>query len=519
MTPVDHSESIPAQGRIAPQVATMLLAGVAGILALIAVLQMQNAGYKGWVILTAIVLLPAVAVATGRPKELLLFGWVISLTYNRQYFIFEKLVGYQGTEGPYVLLSDVCLAGLFGFWLYERIMQRPTEPTRSAPLWPWYVPFAAACFFSIFDAARPDWAAFEMLRIFKIGAVLFYIRHNFGRKEWYLALAALAAAACFQSAVAIKEIATGKLGVIGSSQAALEAAATPDLIQHFDAGAFTGGVRGTGTLAHPPYLSCYLLLVIPVLLAIGLTASRRRAWLGAGAFLLACGGMGATMSRWPGVLALVQVVLVLAVLVLLRQVAIQRALGVLILGSFVLLLALLPFKDKVMDRLTGDFKESVQFREDGFRASLTAITDRPLLGFGLNNTAVYLGQYLPDLEWGLTTEEFASRTLHLRAPIVLGNGLMHVIEETGILGFLGFLLLVAGAFVAGFRSMAQTTGEHRAICWALMVGILGVLAEQLIDAPLWVDPVLYTFVLFIGMLSVAGPLFGTPAAGVKGAVA
>jgi len=507
-----------APGRLTPGLATLMLAGLAGILVLVAVVQMQNAGYKAWVILAAIAVLPTLAAVSGRPKELLLFGWVVSLTYNRQYFIFERLVGYQGTEGPYVLLSDLCLAGLFGFWLYERIIRRPAEPTRSAPLWPWYVPFAAACFLSIFDAARPDWAAFEMLRIFKIGAVLFYVRHNFGRKEWYITLAALSAAACFQSAVAIKEIATGKQGVIGLSQAAVVDAA-PELLEHFDAGAFTGGLRGTGTMAHPPYLSCYLLLVIPVLLAVGLTAPRRRAWLGMAAFLLACGGLVATMSRWPGVLALLQVALVLAVLVMLKQVAIQRALGVLILGSFVLLLALLPFKDKVMDRLTGDFKESVQFRQDGFRASLAAISDRPLMGFGLNNTAVYLGQYLPDMEWGLTTEEFASRTLHLRAPVVLGNGLMHVIEETGILGFLAFLLLVFGAFVSGFRSMALTEGEHRAVCWALLVGILGALAEQLIDAPLWVDPVLYTFVLFIGMLNVAGPLFGTVPGGRKGALA
>ncbi len=480
---------------------------------------MQNADYKTWVVLTVIAVLPTLAAVSGRPKELLLFGWVISLTYNRQYFIFESLVGYQGTEGPYVLASDLCLAGLFGWWLYERIMRRPSEPVRSAPLWPWYAPFAAACFLSIFDAARPDWAAFEMLRIFKIGLVLFYIRHNFGRKEWYVVLAALAAAACFQSAVAIKEIATGKLGVIGASQAAVEALADPALIEHFEGGAFTEGVRGTGTLAHPPYLSCYLLLVIPVLLSIGLTASRRRAWLGFAAFLLACGGLGATMSRWPWVLALLEIVLVLVVLVFLKQIAVQRALGAVILGLFVLLLALLPFKDKLMNRITGDFKESVQFREDGFRASFAAISERPLMGFGLNNTAVYLGQYLPDLEWGLTTEEFASRTLHLRAPVVLGNGLMHVIEETGLLGFLAFLLLLVGAFVSGFRSMAVTSGENRAVCWALMVGMLAALGEQLIDAPLWVDTVLFTFVLFIGMLNVAGGLFGAAGAGVKGAVA
>jgi hypothetical protein len=488
------------------QLAATAMAGALSLGMLAAVLRLQDAPYKQWVILICIAVAPTVLAIVGRPKEVLLFGWVFSLTYNRQYFVFESVVGYQGIEGPYVLLSDVCLVGLFGLWLYERIMRRPDEPARSAPLWPWFLPFAAACFLSIFDAARPDWGAFEMIRIVKIGLVLFYVRHNLARKEWYLTLTALGAAACFQSAVALKEIITGKQGVIGASQ--IEG--SPDIVAHFANDVFTGGMRGTGTMAHPPYLSCYLLLAIPVLLAIAVAAKRRRRSLAATAgFLVACGGLVSTLSRAPWVIAVAQVALVLGALVLLRQVALQRVLAGVILGSAVLLIALLPFREKLMNRLTGDIKESLQYREEGTLASLTAIAEHPWLGFGLNNTEVYMGKYFPELEWGLSTEDFASRVLHLRAPITLGNGFLHVAEETGILGFLGFVILVLGAFVSGFRSMARTTGEPRAVCLALMVGILGALAEQLVDTPLWVDPVLFTFILFIGMLNVAGVLFGT----------
>jgi hypothetical protein len=102
MTPVQQSGTVQATGRLTPRLATLAAGGLLGILALIGVLQVQNADYKTWVVLTMIAVLPTVAAVSGRPKELLLFGWVISLTYNRQYFIFESLVGYQGTEGPYV---------------------------------------------------------------------------------------------------------------------------------------------------------------------------------------------------------------------------------------------------------------------------------------------------------------------------------------------------------------------------------------------------------------------------------
>jgi O-antigen ligase len=216
------------------------------------------------------------------------------------------------------------------------------------------------------------------------------------------------------------------------------------------------------------------------------------------------------------VLSCLEILAVFGALVFLRMVSLQRALGCVILGSCFLLTALVPFQDKIVKRLTGDFEDSVQFRENGVRASLAAIAERPMLGFGLNNTACYLVKYLPEFDWALSTEQFATRVLHLRAPISLGNGFLHLLEETGILGFLGFVVLVFGALVSGVRSVARTVGEPRAVCCGLMIGMLGVLGEQFVDTPLWVDPVLFTFVLFIGMLNVAGVLF--PKAGAGGAV-
>ena len=482
----------------------LVLAGATCIAMLAAVLQLQDAPYKSWAVLVGIAVMPTVMVVTGRPKEILLFGWVLALTYNRQYYVFESLVGYNGTQGPYVLLSDVCLAGLFGWWLFERIFRRPDDRPRGAPLWPWLFPFAAICLLSTFEADRPDWGLYEMIRIGKIGLILYYVRRNFGRREWSITLAALGCAVFFQSAVAIKEVITGKAGVLGIAS---DTSAAPAFVQNFEAGGFTGMVRGMGTLAHPPYLACYLLLLLPVLLALAFTAPRRRAAMFAAAFLAGCGGLAATLSRGPWMLAAVEMVLVIAGLVLLRQVALQRALGLVIVGGFVLMLALLPVKDKLMNRITGDFSESLRYREQGTRAAWNAIDDHPLLGLGLNNTELHFVKYLPEMDWALVTEDFATHTLHLRAPVALGNGFLHVAEETGLLGLGAFLFFVVGALGVGMRSLARTGGEHRAVCLGLMVGILGALGEQFVDTPLWVDPNLYTFALSIGLLSVAAPLF------------
>src|SRR6476660_6934895 len=63
--------------------------------------------------------LVAAVLVTKRAREVLLFGWVVSLTYNRQFFVFIPLVGDQGSQGPYVIASDLFLVALLGLWLYE----------------------------------------------------------------------------------------------------------------------------------------------------------------------------------------------------------------------------------------------------------------------------------------------------------------------------------------------------------------------------------------------------------------
>jgi O-antigen ligase len=496
-----------------PKAALFTAAAAIGIGWLLVVLQLQNAGYKAWVLVLAVLALGIIIAVTRRPKELLLFGWVFSLTYNRQYFVFEPLVGYNGTAGPYVILADACLIGLLGWWLFEHLFRRTKEGPTPAPAWPWYLPFAAVCFLSVFAAVRVDWSLYEFVRILKMGLVLFYVRHNVRGREWRIVLAALACAVCFQSAVAIKEITTGRLGVIGLSKVA----GAPDLVEeNFAGGKFTG-VRGMGTLAHPPYLACYLLLVLPLLLALTYGVKERGRAVAFGfAFLLGCGGLVATLSRWPWIVAALQTALLLAGLVWLRLVSFRRAAGFLVLGVTVTAAGLLPFNDKIIARFTGDFTESVQWREQGTQASLAAIADHPLLGFGLNNTSLYIHAYMPEMEWGLESDEFASRTLHLRAPVALANGFLYVVEQTGILGAIGFLILVAGGISAGIRALAQTADECRAICLGLMIGILGALIEQLVDAPLWVDTNLYTFTLYLGLLNNAPVIFG---AGNRGAEA
>jgi putative inorganic carbon (hco3(-)) transporter len=488
----------------------LLAAAGVGLAALAGVIALEGSDYKVWVVAMAAVLSLPLLVVLKRARVILLFCWVFALSYNRQYFVFESLVGYQGTSGPYVMLADICLAGLLGLWLYDRTRRGPAAAIGRS-FWPWFLPFAAACFLSVFVADRTDWALFEMLRIVKMGVLLAYIRHNFGRAEWMTCVLALSLAISFQSAVAIKEVATQKQGVIGSQDLA-EESGEEDLASHFEGGKFYGMIRGVGTLAHPPYLACFLLLGMPPLLALALTARRRRAMLCGIAFLIACGGMVCTMSRFPAILAVGQIVVVVVALAGMRILPVKHALGVTILTLFIAALAVLPFEKKIMDRMKGDFDESVQYRWDGFDAAVSAIEDHPFLGLGLNNTKLHFHKYLPAFDWAFSTEDFATHLLHLRAPVAFSNGFLFIGEQTGVIGFVAFLIFVGGALVTGVWATARTSGEPRVICLGLVVGMLGALGEQIIDTPLWVDPNLYIFTLFAGMVCVAPQIFAEPRA-------
>jgi len=483
----------------------LLAAAGVGLAALAGVVALEGADYKVWVVAIAAVLSLPLLVVMKKARVILVFCWVFALSYNRQYFVFESVVGYQGTSGPYVILADICLAGLLGLWVYDRIRRGPAAVIGRS-FWPWFLPFAVACFLSVFVAERTDWALFEMLRIVKMGILLAYIRHNFGRAEWMTCVLALSLALSFQSGVAIKEVITQKPGVIGSQNLEAEAA-DEELTSHLDETAFYGMIRGVGTLAHPPYLACFLLLGMPPLLALALTARRRRAILCGIAFLLACGGLICTMSRFPAFLAVGQIAIVAVVLAGMRLLPVKQALGLTVLTLFITGMALIPFEKKIMDRVKGDFDESVQYRREGIHASLSAIGDHPFLGLGLNNTKLYFHQYMPQFDWAFASEDFATHLLHLRAPVALGNGFFMIAEETGVIGFAGFVLFIVGALVTGVWAVRNTPGEPRVICLGLVVGMLGALGEQIIDTPLWVDPNLYIFTLFAGMVCVAPQIF------------
>jgi O-antigen ligase len=209
-------------------------------------------------------------------------------------------------------------------------------------------------------------------------------------------------------------------------------------------------------------------------------------------------------------LTAVQGILILLGLAVMREVPLRRALGMLVVGAFALMVALLPLQSKIIERLTGDLGTSVDTRVEGMVAALSMWEDNGLLlGVGHNNYKAHILRYQPEDKWTFEREATVVRDLHLRFPIGPWNGFIFLLAETGLLGLCAFLFYLARVLVIGIRAVAVARGARRCASYGLLLGILGVLGHQITDYSIWIDPVFYAFAVVVGLLNAEPSLSGT----------
>jgi putative inorganic carbon (HCO3(-)) transporter len=444
-------------------------------------------------------------VVSRRPKLVLLFAWVMALTYNRQYFSFEAVAGANGGQGPYWIPADIFFIPLLAGWVYEAAILKSMPRTRSVPVHALFVPFALVGVASALGAERPDWTLYESIRAAKVLLILLYVRANFGTQEWWTAAAAMTCAVAFEGGLGAVEVATqrsGLLGVLG-----LAGSPADEFPDEFRQEVFYGWRRATATMNHPPNLACYLVLTLPMVWGLALTAVHSRVRAAAAmAGTLGLIGLACTLSRWPWAIAAIQLLGLLMATAWLRLVPVQRALGLVCVTGFAAIVTLAPWSDFIADRINRDLDRSFEFRQNENRVALAVFADHPLVGVGLNNYSRYLFRYQSEMTWALASEDLAVRKLHVRFIAAPQNGFLLPLAETGLLGLAAFLFYLAGSIAVGLRAVQTVSGWGRGVVVGLTVGLLGVMAQQIVDYSIWTDPVLYTFALIVGMLAAAPAL-------------
>ncbi|MDH3386407.1 MAG: O-antigen ligase family protein, partial [Gammaproteobacteria bacterium] len=399
----------------------------------------------------------ATVAASRRGREVLLFVWIVALTYNRQFWSFAPIVGDHGAFGPYWMIADLALLALLVYWAFEVVILKIPQQPKSLRLMPWYGPFAIAAALSVVGAPEPAWALGDLSRIAKLGLVLLYFRYNVGPRQWWVIIAGLGAAVAIQSGLGILEVVSGRTGVLGifgiSDINVQESLGINEL--------FGGWTRATGTVAHPPYLAAFFLLTVPIFMSLALTLPINTIrLLCIGVTGLGAIGMICTLTRMPIAVMLAQTVLLVTLLTAMRQISIMRIVALIgFTGLAVGLIGILG-AELILERLTSDLKASVDERFEGYATALKMLGDHPLFGVGLNNYGAVMEQYDPSTAWGITDkwQRVATQITHMRLLAGPLNGYLYVASVTGLVGLAAFLWLALGGIVLGSRAIKRNRG-------------------------------------------------------------
>lgn len=466
----------------------------AGMLCTAMVAVVPELGVKTAVMGGFLVLLLAGAMLSGHPKEVFLVGYILSLTYNRQYFSFDGLLGSYGSNSLYWVPADPFLLLLLGVSAWEALTGRstawrhpPGAPLGAGPV----LPFLAVCCVSSLLALRPDWAFNDLFRVVKFTVLLIWLHHNLTPRLWLVAVVTLGASTGLQAALGVVQVMTkagaGLLGMVGLGTEFVDAATD---IEN----------RARGTMGHPNYLAPYLLLLAPAAFAAALFS--RVPWIKLACLavtLIASAGMVASASRSPIAITALVLAAVAAIGVWQRVLSAKVALGCGILALGIVGVMALAYADRIMERLEGDLTASVDFRLDYNRAALAIWNDHPLLGIGPNNSILELGRHAPLFVEIIQGLDKYRDTVNVRAAPV-HNVYLLFLSETGALGLAAFLLLVAGVMWRGLRGAVASEGAVRGLCIGAVVGLAGQLIQQTVDFSLWYDPSWYTLAIVAGLL-------------------
>ena len=316
---------------------------------------------------------------------------------------------------------------------------------------------------------------FQVLAVVQSMAVGVWI----ASREWSararrVVMAAILCGVVLQSGVAVAQsLFPGKLALqfLGAGE---YSDASPGGLPAVDVGATTiAGVsvyRPTGLLIHPNLLAAYLVLTLPIAVAVALSGrSRGERILGLVAAAGAVGALYLSLSRsgWIGAAAAVAIAMVLVWRW--RAIAFSRTLRVSLALACLCCLAGVAWRaDRIYRRFTETANQALEFRSEYAQTAWRMAVAHPALGVGLNTFTDHAPQY------------DAAGTSRIKA-FPVHNVYLLELAETGFPGGLAFAGLVVAIIAGALRAVRRSSSETRVFVIALAAGLIGFWVTQLSD--------------------------------------
>lgn len=426
-------------------------------------------------IFIAIVGLAAVSAAAGwatrRPWLMPIFFWAaLSLPLAKHV---GRGAGLPAINADHVIAYPVDVIILIALaWVFlsnlkqERTVHAGVEPYRRAltnilkpDLISWAIIAAgAATAFSLYNAPKPAPTLCALLDVARLYAAYVVFRQLASAGPGAVASAVLAAAVAHSALCLIEFSAQSSFGLWEKPGwgAFIFSGPSPQAARFLVA-------RGGGTF-EPNVTAQYLQIAMPFAAAYFLSAAgARRRTLYLFILLLATAAMFVTFSRggWFGAAVALAVVVVVAWLkrrdlgAPTRAVAALTALGVILL---------LPAAAVVLARGVQGDQLSAASRVADWRTALAMIRDHPLLGVGKGNYLELARLYNP---WAL---EYPVHNVYL-----------FLWAETGIVGLLAFVAMLAGSLRAAVRALGDKAGYRATFGLAAAAAFAGIAARMFVS--------------------------------------
>jgi O-antigen ligase len=223
-------------------------------------------------------------------------------------------------------------------------------------------------------------------------------------------------------------------------------------------------------LIHPNLLAAYLVLTLPIAVAVALSGrSRGERVLGRVAAVGAAAALYLSLSRsgWIGTAVALTIAMVLVWRW--RAIAPSRALRVSIAVAFLCCLAGAAWRaDRIYLRFTESARQALDFRSEYAQTAWRMAVAHPALGVGLNTFTDHAPQY------------DAAGTSRIKA-FPVHNVYLLELAETGFAGGFAFAGLVVAIIAGALRAVRQSSPDTRVFVIALAAGLMGFWVTQLSD--------------------------------------
>lgn len=369
-----------------------------------------------------------------------------------------------------VTAADLCIVTLLPFWIITKLHKNESLLSALRP-WPAISFFFLWAWFSASHAeivTNGMLSALNLSKYLVVFVVLSDLIDSPRRLRWVLY--AMAAGLALQAIMTGAQLATKSMLLLPGMKTS-DLATLGISMKYVGAGEFVSAFRPFGFLQHPVFLASYLVLVLPVVLAVVLAGKKvfgRLPWLASVALLLAGGGaLIATLSRGGWIAFGVGAIFVFVAGIrmgLVRRAQLVAA-GALAVCGVLVTFAVYP---AVYYRLTQSDDRSGESRWLMIKQAGFIIRDAPVIGVGLATYTRVAKRVMPP-EFSAYSEDFRQTI----AAGVVHNAYLAFWAERGLIGLTGVLLLYASFFRATIRLKRWRAPAERALALGLAGGLVG----------------------------------------------